>query len=139
MSHKRWRSVWLGKNTIWGSQNICYYCGQRADSIDHVIPQYVIRMMVSLDDKEITKKMLRRKALKVWACRECNCLASSSLQDSLQDRRDFVKNKLRKRYRRVLELPTWRDDEIEELGYNLQVFVRSSAKWREFVKQRIAY
>jgi hypothetical protein len=96
-------------------------------------------MLVALDDKQITKKTLGQRALKVWSCRECNNLASSSLQDSLTERRGFVKDKLRKRYKRILALPTWTDTEIDELGYNLQVFVRSSAKWRDFIKQRIAY
>lgn len=139
MRNRSWRSIWIDKNTIWGTQNICYYCGQHADSVDHVIPQYVIRMLVALDDKQITKKTLGQRALKVWSCRECNNLASSSLQDSLTERRGFVKDKLRKRYKRILALPTWTDTEIDELGYNLQVFVRSSAKWRDFIKQRIAY
>ena len=137
--NKYWRSIWINENRIWGTKNICYYCGQRANSIDHVIPQSLIRMLVALDDKEITKEILRKRALKVWTCRECNSLASCSIQDSLRERREFVKDKLRKRYKKILDLPKWEENEIEELGYNLQVYVRSSAKWKEFIKQRIAY
>jgi len=139
MSNRRWRSIWIGNHSIWGTKNVCYYCGQQADSIDHVIPQAVLRELSALGDEYVTKEMLGKRALKVWACRECNSLAGCSLQDSLPERRDFVKKKLRKKYKRIIELPQWEEGEIEEMGYNLQVFIRSSAKWKDFIKQRIAY
>lgn len=115
MSNKRWRCVWIKNNTIWGTKNVCYYCGQRADSIDHIIPKAILRQLAALGDEYITHQVLRRRALKVWACRECNSLASCSLQDSLDERRDYVKNKLRNKYKKLLMLPDWTDSEKEEL------------------------
>jgi len=114
---------------IHGEPYVCHYCGQHADSVDHVIPQSTLRTLAALSDLEITKKMLRNRALKVWACR----------QESLEDRKTYLKLKLIKRYRRILELPTWDENEIDELGYNLQVYVRSSIKFKEYISQRIAW
>ena len=137
MSNKYWRCVWIKNNEIWGTQNICYYCGRYADSIDHVIPQSTLRQLVCLEDKEITKAILRKRALKVWACRECNHLLGSSLQDSLIERKQFLKEKLRKRYKRIIALPKWEIDELEDMGYVLRNYIENSARLKEFIVQRI--
>ena len=137
MLNKLWRCVWVKDRTIWGTKNVCYYCGQSADSIDHVIPQYLLRQLVALGDMEITKDILRQRALKVWACRECNCLLGSSFQDSLVERKQFVKEKLKKKYRKVIELPKWDDDELNEMGYFLRQYIENAARLKEFIVQRI--
>ena len=137
---KYWRCVWIGKKTdIWGSQNICYYCGQRASTVDHVIPQSMIRQLTALGDEEVTYQVLGKRALKVWSCRECNCLASDSIQESLQERKAYVKEKLRRRYQKLLDMPPWSQDELDVLGYALKTHVEASIKARDFVKQRIAW
>ena len=139
MPKSMWRCVWIGNNKIWGTKNRCYYCGQKADSIDHVIPQAMLRQLAALSDEQITKSVLRKRALKVWACRECNCLASDSIQDSLVERRQFVKKKLIKRYRKILALPKWSEDELGELGYVLRQHIELHAKIQEYIKARIAF
>jgi hypothetical protein len=139
MLNKLWRCVWVKDRSIWGTKNICYYCGQPADSIDHVIPQYLLRQLVALGDAEITKDILRQRALKDWACRECNCLAGSSMQDSLVERKQFIKEKLRKKYRKIVGLPRWDDDELNEMGYVLRSYIENTAKLKEFILQRIAW
>ena len=139
MSNSKWRCIWLRNNGIWGTQNVCYYCGQRADSVDHVIPKSMLRQLAALGDAQITKTVLRKRALKVWACRECNCLASDSFQDSLVERRNFVKAKLRKRYRKILAIPKWEESELEELGYVLRQHVELYARIKEWIKLRISF
>jgi len=139
MSNKRWRCIWLGNDGIWGSKNICYYCGQRADCVDHVIPKSALRQLAALGDEAITKRIIRNRALKVWCCHECNCLLSDSLQESLPERKAYLKAKLKKKYKRTLNLPRWEEDEIAELGYNLRVYVVSSAKYKEWLKLRVGY
>jgi ribosomal protein L37AE/L43A len=139
MSNKYWRCVWVNDNNIWGSQNICYYCGQPADSIDHVIPQAMLRQLVCLEDGEITKAILRKRALKVWACRECNSLLSSSYQDSLVERKQFLKEKLKKKYKRIIALPKWDEDDLNEMGYVLRQYIENAARLKEFIVQRIAW
>jgi hypothetical protein len=139
MRNKLWRCVWVKDRSIWGTKNICYYCGQPGDSIDHVIPQYVLRQLAALADVNITKDILRQRALKVWACRECNCLAGASLQDSLVERKQFIKEKLKKRYKKIIELPKWDDDELSEMGYFLRQYIENMAEFKKFILQRIAF
>lgn len=137
MSNKRWRCIWIKNNAIWGSKNVCYYCGQQADSVDHVVPQDVLRMLAALSDIAITRAVLRKRALRVWACRECNSLASCSIQDSLQGRRQFVKDKLKKKYRKILELPKWEPEELEDMGYVLRKYIEHAADIKALIEQRI--
>jgi len=136
---KYWRSIWVDKSDVWGSQNVCYYCGAKADSIDHIIPYSTLRKLVALDDKAITKQMISRRVLKVWACRECNSMLKDSLQESLPERKACLKKRLRRRYKRVLALPDWTPDEIEELGYNMRVYVTSSQRFREYIRLRVSH
>ena len=136
---KYWRSIWIDKAEIWGSQNICFYCGAKADSIDHVISYSRLRKLIALEDKALTQKIISRRALKVWACRECNCLLRDSTQESLSERKVYLKKKLRRRYKHILELPHWEPDEIEELGYNMKVYVTNSQKFKDYIKLRVAH
>lgn len=124
---------------VHGEKNICFYCGSHADSIDHVIPQATIRQLVALQDGQITKDMLRNRALKVWACRECNSLAGCSLQDSLAARKAYVRASLIRKYRHIIELPVWQLADLDELGYCLRNHVENAAKFKEFIIQRISW
>jgi len=127
------------KNKAWGEPRICYYCGQRADSIDHIIPQTMLRMLASLADIEITRHLLRNRALKVWACRECNSLLSDSLQESLRERKNYLKIRLLQKYHKLLAIPKWEDNEIEELGYTLRTHIEASIRAKEYIKKRLAW
>jgi len=118
---------------------LCYYCGQISDTIDHVVPQSTLLQLATLEDTEITYKVLRQRALKVPACRECNCLLSDSLQDTLAERKAFLKKKLRKRYARLLEIPQWEEGELDELGRNLNDYIRNSIKKKRLIRFRIAW
>ena len=76
---------------IEGESNVCYYCGCSADTIDHVVPRSTLDQLKTLDDPEITKEVLGRRTLLVWACRECNNLAGKSLQGTIQGRKKYEK------------------------------------------------
>jgi len=127
------------RKNIHGEPHICYYCGQHADSVDHVIPQSTIRMLAALSDIAITKQILRNRALKVWACRECNSLLSDSLQETLEARKTELKMRLLKRYQKILALPTWKERELNQLGYTLRTCIEASAKAKEYIKKRLAW
>jgi uncharacterized protein YlaI len=127
------------KNEIWGEPHICYYCGQRAGSIDHVIPQATLRMLATLSDLPITKELLRNRALKVWACRECNSLLTDSLQESLKARKAYLKIRLIKKYKKILGLPSWSESEVEELGYTLRTHIETMARIKEHIRKRIIW
>ena len=131
---RKLKKLW---SIIMKEPELCYYCGQPASTIDHVIPKSILKQLTTLEDAEITHAILRKRALKVSACRECNCLLSDSLQDSLTDRKQYLKQKLRKRYAKLLGIPKWEDEEMENLGYNLSSYIKMSIKKKRLIRFRL--
>ena len=86
----------------------CTYCGEPADTRDHVIPS-TTRGCV-LNGKEHT----------VACCKECNSVLSSRPYYTIGARAAYLEEAYRKRYKKVLKYPTWEEDEIKELSRNLQ-------------------
>lgn len=118
---------------------LCYYCGQIANTVDHVIPKSTLIKLDSLEDSETTLSILGRRKLTVPSCRECNCLLSDSIQESLTERKAYLKRKLRKRYARLLDMPRWEDEEVGELGCNLNQYIKMSINKKRLVRFRLEW
>ena len=116
----------------------CYYCGRQATQVDHVIPQSMLRQL-AMSTEPITMEIIKHRALTVHSCGECNTLLSNIYLESLQAKKKYLKTKLRKRYKKVLEMPRWDQDEVEELGYNLRTFVQGSIDQKELVLERLRW
>jgi hypothetical protein len=114
--------------------NIYYYCGEPADSIDHVIPRNALARIAVVDPYDI-----HNRVLVVDSCRECNCLIGGKWFDSLQERKDYLKTKLRKRYQKFIDLPDWTDHELSVLGYALADLIRKGMARKRKVKQRLSW
>jgi len=76
--------------------NHCAYCGARASQVEHVMPASVMFDMIKLEIAE--------PSLIVPSCAECNSLASDSVQYTFVGRREFIRDKLRNKYARILNL-----------------------------------
>jgi len=50
-----------------------------------------------------------------------------------------VKQSLKKKFKKLLNLPNWTEDETQRLSPNLQVYVRAKAREKERVLQRLKY
>lgn len=101
---------------------ICAYCGERGDEVEHVIP--------------------RRTNLPTWtviACHECNSLASGTLWATFAEKRDGIRARLRRKYRRLLQTPEWDDDELRTMGPTLRKRIRGSMVLRDVLLQRLAF
>jgi 5-methylcytosine-specific restriction endonuclease McrA len=118
---------------------LCYYCGGPASTTDHVIPRSVLRCFDYEADPQAHAKLIKGRRLEVPACHECNTLLGSTYQETLQQRKAFLKSKLRKRYKKVLKLPTWTAEEIEELGPTLKKSLLASLAEKERLKRRLAW
>ena len=70
--------------------NQCVYCGLSADTEDHFPPQSLTHLGVLLP-----------------ACRECNSMAGTEWCFDFELRCAYVKDKLRKKYQKVLQTPDW--------------------------------
>lgn len=118
----------------------CYYCGEPASDADHVIPQSFIKHVRGLGDPELLRQIgLYSNRLKlVPACKECNSLLGSKYFGTASERKAYVQNRLRQRYRRLLEMPSWTDREIAELHGPLQRFIVESQALKERIERRVA-
>ena len=110
----------------------CIYCGLPADTRDHVPPLNRVE-----DYQHIG--LAQEFYLKVPSCKQCNSLANEHLQDSIFDRIEFVKDKLARKYARLLKSAHWTEDELEELGPVLRSQVREAHVKAEIESARIDY
>lgn len=114
----------------------CEYCGEPAQDKDHVVPRAFRRAM---DGTRELFALLERMPDTVDACHECNMLAGSDVFDSLDEKRAAVHAKLERRYRRLLTMPTWDDDELGELSGRLRETVEAAEHTRRIVIARLSW
>jgi len=116
----------------------CYYCGKQATQIDHVIPQAMLRTL-ALSTEPITLENIARRVLTVFSCRECNVLLSDTFTETLIEKKKILKARLKRRHKKLLEMPDWTSYEIEELGYNLKSYVQDSLDRLFLLKERLRW
>lgn len=73
----------------------CAYCGMNADTRDHVYPISAMHALVMADITNYTSVI-------VPACKECNCLAGSKIFPTFNEKRAYLRNTLRARYKHEL-------------------------------------
>lgn len=117
--------------------SVCYYCGVLADSIDHTVPQHLLVRAgaAGLD----LRGVMRMRRWTVDACRECNTLIGGAIFRTMRERSDFLKSRLRSKYRKVLRMPNWTPAELDTLGPVIRKDVESALAKRDSVKLRIAW
>jgi NMD protein affecting ribosome stability and mRNA decay len=115
--------AWLAKAVVFCRENlICAYCGEASTDVEHVIA--------------------RAHGLPTWtvvACRDCNTIAGPRLFFTFVEKREYIHSVLAQRHRKLLRMPEWTRDEIEEMGAALRVSVRVHAQAREIVTQRLRF
>jgi hypothetical protein len=100
----------------------CIYCGEAANSDEHFPPaSYSSRGYI------------------LPSCVECNSFAGIACPTDFEARAQFVKNKLKKKYKRHLRSPDWSNDEMSEIGFNLKTGVKVWQKQREIARDRVAW
>jgi hypothetical protein len=111
----------------------CEYCGMPADTVDHIPPRSVRQFICD-------SGLQGRFPFKiVSSCRECNTLLIDRDLWTLRERIEFIKKELRRRYRKHLSVADWTDNEISELGFNLQKAVQHGMVMSELIKYRIGW
>jgi hypothetical protein len=102
-----------------------------ADSVDHFIPQSFASMIQDIGNIKNKKK--------VPCCRECNSTAGSKVFLTVKEKRDYIHNRYRTRYKKLLEAPDWSDKEIESLGFTIQSHVKRSIEGKKIMKERLRW
>ena len=116
----------------------CHYCGQLADTIDHVVPtSLLLAVRDSGDERLIAAVSERHRKMTVTACRECNQLAGAVYDQTLADRRARVAVKFERKHRRQLEMPDWADTELMSLSDQLRGYVMWGLIERDELRGRL--
>ena len=107
----------------------CFYCGAVADTRDHFIPT---TFYLRIQDFGHTKN-----SLIVPACRECNSTAGNEVFYTPREKRQYIKERYLKRYKKILNAPDWTETELKGLGPLLQPHVRRLQAEKYFLKRRL--
>ena len=112
----------------------CIYCGDRATSQDHFTPLSFVAAVQSLG-MSVSAKV---KVL-LPSCLECNHLAGAKIFNSIHAKRCYIQKQLRRRYRKILQMPEWEGQDLTRLGPFLSRFVRDEIKKRAWLEERLAW
>jgi hypothetical protein len=109
----------------------CYYCGLIATTTDHVRPRHLRDRMEFVGGWRGTET--------VPACRECNVLIGARWFGTITARKQFLKDKLRRRYAHELRIPAWSEAELAQLGPIMRGEVLAGLRRQHIVRQRLAW
>ena len=130
---------WRRAKRIWEDVP-CYYCGDPARSVDHVIPRSMLNSLRVLDDKSVWKTLYSDHRIRlVSCCLQCNSILSNKYFTTLKQKKAHLKECLRKRYKKILEIPHWEEGEVKELSYRLGKYVTHSLSKKDWVLSRLAW
>ena len=90
----------------------CVYCGELADTMDHVPPRSISERM----DLEINHIL-------VPSCKECNTALSNLFLLTLAERAEHIKSRYIKKYKKYNRSVKWDSDELSELDGSLKTYI----------------
>jgi hypothetical protein len=114
----------------------CYYCGLPASTIDHVVPIVIIKALLDLPDG---LKRLKGRVLTVHACQQCNSIAGGRYFDTLSDRLDYVKKRLRQKLKKDLDCADHTDRDLMEMSEWLRDYCINGQERRRVALARLAH
>lgn len=114
----------------------CFYCGEDADTKDHIIP---VSFYYSGKRKGRHLTAEYGKENLIASCRECNSIAGNKVFDDVYEKKDFIQQRLKFKYKKVINLPFWSEEEIKEMGSSLRKDIRIEQLARKWILNRIDY
>lgn len=115
-------------------KHICFYCGESADTVDHVPPVSRYYDYIGLYDKH--------PAITVPSCMECNLLLSDSLQEDIYGRFDEAKKRLTVKLKKYLKYASiWDENELDNASFtgDLQRFAENVMIEASVAKERLEW
>lgn len=140
MAHESRRRIWMKlydhryeKQGHIGAP--CTYCGLESSEWDHVPPLHYVSRIADHDIDNLDE-VLR----KLPSCRECNSILGGTLLTTIPERRGYLKEKLRRKYRSHAAMPEWSEEELEELSTDdARRYMRQHDQFAHVLKQRLGY
>lgn len=112
----------------------CYYCGERAGTMDHVPP---LSMTHAVGPSVLARAKI--PLLRVPACHECNNALNALAIIDLHERRAHMAEWLQRRYAKALQTGQWSDEELDALGPSLRGLVNAAQVASDTVRRRITF
>lgn len=106
---------------------VCVYCGDPADTVDHLLP------------RPWTGDAVRARVAVVPACGDCNNRINDHPSPDVTTRRRIAHDSIRRKYASVLAGPDRSEREIRELGRGLASVSRANNAKRQIVRERLAW
>lgn len=101
----------------------CFYCGDLADSKDHILPQ--------VDGGANGETVL--------SCRDCNVRMGARGALSIDQRLSLLIESLERKFQLTKPIPEWDDEELEELGHSLRSRIKSAIHQRQNALERVIH
>lgn len=114
----------------------CAYCGLPADTVDHVIPRSLRYMLVDVGG---WRDRWGRVTDTVPACHECNSLVGSMVFNTMREKRNYIHERMRVKYKSVLRTPNWDQDELDELSPIMREYVVASMELAHLIRERLRW
>jgi len=115
----------------------CVYCGCQAECIDHVFPLSLAKIL-NLREEHM-RKHLRGGLYLVPSCNNCNIIAAAKPFNNIKDKRAYIQERLKKKYKNILRFKVWDDDELEGLGSEMRRQVIAGMRNRAVLEHRITF
>lgn len=107
----------------------CVYCGEAKECLDHFLPISRLAQIIHLIPEGTKFPLLP-------SCASCNSLASDQIAYSIDEKRELIRAQIRKTFKAILALK-WTEEEISQLGFNLQTRVRGDMERKAWLLRRI--
>jgi hypothetical protein len=106
---------------------VCVYCGETADSVDHLLP------------RGFTGDADRLRVPVVPACRECNSLLGDVYMPDIFDRRDYVHNKLKNKYKKYQNVMHWGESDLKAFGRQMRSMIVKQMREGDRLRARLSW
>lgn len=118
---------WQSPSHIGYPQGVCVYCGMSANTKDHLLP------------RTWTGDAARHHVITVPACLECNVLIADRYIPAVNERRRIAQDQLRKRNKRLLQMPDWTSEDIDQFGKTLRSTIERGLHDKKLIEARLAW
>jgi hypothetical protein len=104
-----------------------------ATDIEHVTSLAFTRALSDIES------VLPERLSLVPSCRECNSIAADKVFFNVSSKRRYIHQRIKVRYKKLLRIPPWTDQDLSELSLELAQFVRHGLRLREIILSRLKW
>ena len=99
----------------------CAYCGMLSTDKEHVIPISHIQALREMKSMGLNVEVPREVI--VQSCHECNVIAGNKIFQNFKAKKEFIRERLVKKYRKFINYKIWSDEEVMALDGGLRQYV----------------